>query len=32
MMPHSMARPQRFSSMEYGLFLVTLIGMPCFAA
>ena len=31
-MPHSMARPQRFSSIEYGLFLVTLIGMSCFAA
>ena len=27
-----MARPQRFSSIEYGLFLVTLIGMSCFAA
>ena len=32
MIPHSMARPQRFSSIEYGLFLVTLIGMPCLAA
>ena len=26
--PHSLLRPHMFSSMEYGLFLVRLTGMP----
>jgi hypothetical protein len=30
--PHSIARPHRFSSIEYGLSLRTLIGMPCAVA
>ena len=30
--PHSMLRPHRFSSVEYGLSFVTGMGMLCFAA
>ena len=29
--PHSLLRPHRFSSMEYGLFFVSAMGMSCAA-